>query len=229
MARRYQGKFGALQIRDAACYPLAGEDAYGHVFTVGFEQMDLRAPEGRPRPAEIPVLDRGNLTSTTHYVQGSDVAVVQQQRLAFAADLDDAVNTSALRTALCNPDRNDPWVVSGFTFSPVAGNRGILNGSGTSVATPVPFDMLQDRVDIWVLFYGTGSGKSQGRVYRDCWFPFDLQQLEELPDAVHLNATGWCFGQVSVISVFPGVVAWCETWEYPASSFGLQYTETWES
>jgi len=167
--------------------------------------MNFSGPEGRPRPDEIPVLDRGNLTSTTHYVQGSDDAVMAPLNVTFTADLDDAVNRDKLRLALGNPDRVSPWAIGGLSFANTNGQSQILNGSGTLVSTPVPFDAAHDRVDLVVLWRGDTPGTNdEGRAFREVWFNPSQITLTETDVAVQIAATGWCYGAISSLSAFSG-------------------------
>lgn len=204
MTQRYFGKRGELRIYSGeTSVNCAGSLAF---FKVGFVNMNFTAPEGRPRPEEIPVLDRGLIDANAHHVQGLDDVIMAPQNITFTADLDDTVNRDDLRAALSNPDRNSPWTVGGVSFAANNGTSQLRNGFGSLVSTPSPFDSEHERVTLEVIWTGGTPGSNDtGRKYSEVWFSPDQVQLTESENNVQLAATGFWYGPVSHISAFsPG-------------------------
>lgn len=160
---------------------------------------------GRPRPDEILVLDRGVLNTYAHHIQGTDAAIMQPQQVTFTAMLDNTVNRFNLRRALCNPDRESPWTVGGQTWSNVNGSTMIYNGAGSLVSTPLPYDVLQDRINIQVLWKGdpNNTGLSDlGLSMKEVWFQPAQIRVTEAADSVKMAVTGSIYGMISNISAF---------------------------
>jgi hypothetical protein len=196
---RYFGKRGELRIQSGQGLTASSN----HYFSVVFENMNFTGPVGRNRPEEVPVLDRGKLDTNTHYVQGSDEQVMAPIQISFAADLDDSVNRQDLRDVLGNPNRKSPWTVGGLSFIKSNGQSQIYNGSGSLVSTPVPFDTLQDRIDVIVLWTGATAGSTdEGWAYREVWFNPSQVTVTESDTAVTIAATGFCYGAISGITGF---------------------------
>lgn len=194
----YLGKRGELRIQSGVVTASSN-----HYFSIGFVNMDFSGPLGRARPDETPMLDRGNLTSTAHYVPGPDDAIMAPVNVTFTATLDDAVNRTDLYDALGNPASNTPWTVGGLSFANTNGTSQILNGSNVLVSTPAPFDAAHDRVDVAVLWRGDNPGTNdEGWAYREVWFSPQNIQITESDNGVRMAATGWCYGAVSHITQF---------------------------
>ena len=197
----YFGKFGVLRLFSGTNDGVGGK----YYFQVAFEQLDFSVVAGRPRPDEIPVLDRGVLNTYTHHIQGPDVAIMAPQNVTFTAMLDNTVNRTSLRNALGNPDRNSPWTVNGITWSNVNGTTSLINGAGSSVSTPLPYDTQQDRIHVLALWQGdpanTGTADI-GIAARETWFQPGQIRLTEAADSVKLAATGWIYGPISSITAF---------------------------
>ena len=202
---RYFGKRGELRIYSGVTSNGSAGDLF--FFSVAFVNMDFTGPEKRPRPEEVVVLDRNLVDGNAHHVQGSDDVIVNPVQITFTADLDDTVNRRSLRDALGNMDRRDPWTVNGVSFANTNGTSTLINGFGSTVSVPSPFDPVQDRVDVEVVWTGsTGDGSDDiGRNYDEVWFAWDQVQIRESDTAVQIAATGFCYGNISTILSFsPG-------------------------
>ena len=201
MPLRYFGKRGELRIQSGKGLSASSN----HFFTVTFINMDFSGPMDRGNPDEIPVLDRGVLTSTTHYIQGPDDVVMAPLTITFTADLDDTANRNDLYDALGNPSgtSNGHWTVGGLSFANANGQSQIYNGSGTLVSTPVPFSIRHNRVDFVMLWRGGTPGTNdEGWAYREVYCaPRDIR-ITEGQDAVRLAVTGQCYGPASHITAF---------------------------
>jgi hypothetical protein len=198
----YFGKRGELRL-----YSGTGDGAGGfYYFTVAFEQGDLTFPGGRPRPDELPVLDRGVYTSYAHMLQGPDVPIISPTQVTFGAQIDSLVNRDNLFNALCNPTRNNPWLVNGVVWTNVNGTTILQNGFGSFVSTVSPYDPLQDRINMATLWYTDTTGTSNtGFNLKEIYFRPDNIRIVEALDSLKFQVTGLQFGPISSISAFdPG-------------------------
>ena len=204
MTQRYFGKRGELRIYSGVTSAGSAGDLF--YFKVGFVNMNFAAPNGRPRPEEIPVMDRGLIDTNAHHVQGLDDAIMAPQNVTFTADLDDTVNRDDLERALSNPERVSPWTVGGASFANTNGTSQIRNGFGSLVSTPSPFDSEHDRVDLEVIWTGGSPGSNDsGKRYAEVWFSPEQVNITESENNVQLAMTGFWYGSVSTISAFsPG-------------------------
>ena len=151
---------------------------------------------------EIPVLYRGILTSTTHFIQGPDDVLLAPLNVTFTAQLDDTVNRQKLYDAMGNPSGTVPWTVGGLSFAHTNGRSQIINGSGVAISTPPTF-LLQERVDLSVLWTGSIPGTNdEGFAWREVYFPLDQIRLTEAAEMVTIAAVGWTYGAVSHITAF---------------------------
>ena len=174
-----------------------------HFFEVLFANMNLTGPNQRPLPEEIAVLDRGNLDTNAHYVQGTDAVVMAPLQVTFTADIDDTTNKQSLRDALGNPDRKSPWTVNALSFAKTNGLSKIYSGSGTLVSVPAPFNSAHERIDLVMLWRGGTPGTNDiGIAYREVWFPPDQQRLTESEQGVQMACTGFCYGAISWVTTF---------------------------
>lgn len=197
----YFGKFGELRIYSGSSDGVGGR----YYFQVAFEQMDFSSVGGRPRPDEILVLDRGVLNPFGHHIQGTDAAIMAPQQVTFTCMLDNTVNRHNLRRALCNPDRDSPWQVGGQTWSNVNGQSFVFNGAGSLVSTPLPYDVLQDRVNVQVLWHGNPEQDGTadlGYSMNEVWFQPGQLRVTEAENSVKMAVTGSIYGLISQISNF---------------------------
>ncbi len=197
----YFGKTGKLRLYSGSSDGTGGV----YYFEVAFEQMDFTVVGGRPRPDEIPVLDRGVLNTYTHHVPGPDSPLVQPQNLTFTAMIDNTRNRNFLPNAMGNLTRLPTWSVNGVTWSNVNGTTSLMNGFGSSVSTPLPYDTQHDRVHVLTLWQGDPQNTGLldfGFACRETWFQPAQVRITEAADSVKLAATGWIYGPISMISVF---------------------------
>ena len=213
---RYFGKRGELRIYSGKVTSAAG-GAGRYFYQVAFCDMNFSGPLNKPRPDEIVSLDRGMLNSYAHHIQGPDNPIIENVQITFTCSMDDQINKRQLVKALGNPERSQ-WTFSGFTcgvstvlstitWANVNGTTVLFNGYGSLVSTPPPFDPQQDRVNVCVLWNGSVPGTNdEGFQYSEVWFPAGQTRVVESENAVSLNVTGFCYGPVSAISVFPSGV-----------------------
>lgn len=180
-----------------------------YFFTIPFELMDMAAVAGRPRPDEIPVMDRGNLNAYAHHIQGPDTPIIQPVPLTFSCMIDNMFNRTNLLVALCNAPRITPWQVNGITLSNLNGTTQVYNGAGSLVSTPLPYDTQQDRIAVEVLFRGdphaTPGSDDYGHRFNEVWFQPGAIRLVEAPDSYKFNVTGSIYGPISQITALsPG-------------------------
>ena len=195
----FYGKRGELRIYSGADDGLGGK----YYFTVAFEQADLAFTGGRPRPDELPVLDRGVYTSFAHMLQGPDVPIIQPTQVTFTAQIESLVNRDNLFNALCNPLRLVPWMVNGITWTNVNATTRLQNGFGSFVSTVAPYDPLQDRVNLLTLWRTDTTGTSDtGFAMREIYFRPDNIRVQEALDSLKFAITGLQYGPISTISTF---------------------------
>ena len=198
----YFGKRGEMRLYSSSDDGSGGKRYY----QVAFEQMDFAGTAGRPRPDEIPVLDRGNYNSFTHHIQGPDTPIIAPVQLRFTAMIDNTINRFNLLRAMGNVYRESPWQVNGFTFSNVNGTTTLLNGAGSTVSTALPFDTQQDRVHLCIVFRGDPQQVSgvddYGWNFREVYFQPGQIGITEAADRITINGAGWCYGPISHMSAF---------------------------
>jgi hypothetical protein len=174
------------------------------IYPIIFEGLDLNAVAGRPRPDEIPVMDRGNLNPYAHHVQGPDVPIIQPVALTFSCMIDNTFGRTNLLLALCNAPRTSPWQINGTNLSNVNGTTMVINGAGSLVSTPLPYDTQQDRITVEVLFRGdphvTPGSDDYGHRFNEVWFQPGAIRLVEAPDSYKFNVTGSIYGPISQIT-----------------------------
>ena len=198
----YFGKYGEIRVYSGSDDGSGGK----YYFQVAFAGMDFQTVLGRPRPDEIPVMDRGILNGYAHHIQGPDVPIIQPQQLTWTCMIDNTINRRNLRRCLSNPDRESPWQVGGVTWSNVNGTTMQINGAGSLVSTPMPYDTQHDRVNISVLWKGDPLDATEtdnmGFNLNEVWFQPGQTRIVEAPDSVKLNVTGWIYGAISAMSAF---------------------------
>lgn len=198
----YFGKRGELR-----CYSNQSDGAGGvYYFQVAFMQMDFVMAAGRMRPPEIPVLDRGLITSYSHYIQGPDNDIITPVQITWNCTIDNTINRRGLRQALSNPDRDSPWLVNGQPFANTNGTTTMYNGFGSVVSCLLPFDTLHDRINVQVLWRGVAAGADDyGFTLNETWFHAGHQRITEAPEAIKFGVTGFVYGSISSILAFsPG-------------------------
>lgn len=195
----YFGKRGELRIYSGTSDGLGGK----YYFKVAFEQLDLTFPAGRPRPDDIPVLDRGLLTSFGHFLQGPDTPLMNPVQVTFSCQIEAAINRTELRRALSNLENESPWTVGGTTWTDVNGTSLQYNGFGSAISTPPPYDPLQKRVNLETLWRVDETATSDiGFRMNETYFRPDEVRIAEAADSLRFQVTGRMFGPVSQITAF---------------------------
>lgn len=195
----YFGKRGELRIYSGTLDGVGGK----YYFKVIFEQMDLTFPAGRPRPDDLPVLDRGLLTSYGHFLQGPDTPLMNPVQVTFSCQIESTINRTELRRALSNLENESPWTVGSTTWTDVNGTSIQYNGFGSAISTPPPYDPLQKRVNLETLWKVDETATSDiGFRLNEVYFRPDEVRIAEAADALRFQVTGRMFGPVSQITAF---------------------------
>ena len=156
--------------------------------------MNLTAPEGHRRPDEIVRMNRIQLDADTHYIQGTDEAIVEPQDLTFSAWLDSVHNKSALPKALsCEAAGIATWPNEGVSTK---GRSQLPAGlTGVMVYTPLFTDPTKKAVCIQAMWDDL-AGSSVFREYNEVHIPSANVTLTEGPDNVTLQLTGAIYGSI---------------------------------
>lgn len=199
----YFGKRGELRVIGNTTDGTGGK----YYFKVAFVGMDFSVAGGRPRPDEIPVMDRGVLTSAAHHIQGPDTPIIAPVQVTWTCMIDNTTNRLNLRRVLSNPDRESPWSVGGQTFTNTNGTSTQRNGYGSAISTPLPYDPDHDRLHVEVLWQGDPASGATGNddwglKMNEVYFQPAQQRITEAPEAVRLNVTGFIYGPISGITAF---------------------------
>jgi hypothetical protein len=201
----YFGKRGAIRF-----YFGTSDGGGGYYYMeVAYEGMDMQTSLGRPRPDELPVLDRGNLNSSAHHIQGPDTPIIQPVPITWSCFIDNTWNKDLLLTAMGNVQRISPWQIAGVTLTNTNGTTMVLNGNGSYVSTPLPYDSQHDRINVEFLFRGdpraAAGTQDYGNHLGEVWFNPGACRIVEASDSLKMNITGGIYGPISQISAFgPG-------------------------
>jgi hypothetical protein len=170
------------------------EPASGQYYEVVFSEMNLSAPEGTNRPEEIIRMNRGQLDSNAHYIQGLDDPIVEPKTLTFSALLDSVYNKSALPKALsCEAAGIATWPNAGISTK---GDTELPAGlTGTMVFTPLFTDPTKKAVCIQARWSDVNAS-SVFREYNEVHIPSGSVTLQEGPDRVTLQLTGGIYGSI---------------------------------
>lgn len=159
---------------------------------VKFVEASLRAPTGRPRPAERLVLDRGRLDAAAQYVRETDAAVAEPQELRFSA-LVDSEQAPFLLDALA------VGTVNGHAWATTKGSSQLAAGDGSLVTTPAFADSLKKTVNVEVLW---DLDADLGWRWAEVWFPPERVQVREGEGAVSVELAGLVYGAIARIGAF---------------------------
>jgi hypothetical protein len=184
---------GVLRLYDSTATPF--------YLQVIFSDGSLTAPEGRARPEETPVFDRGRGDTNTHYIMGPDTPIVEPLELSFAFKMQNSVaNAAKLRNALSNPSLASPWQVGSNTWVTTKGDSTLTNGAASTFTDPAFEDTLKQCVNVEILW--TRGAVAIGRKYTGVYFAPDQQSLAEAEDGVNVSVTGSIYGSIEVITSF---------------------------
>lgn len=183
MGRQYSFLDGELRLYDGT-----GTKFY---YTVKFVQADPQIPDGRPRPEQRLIMDRGRVSSDMKYAKGGDDVVLAPIDITFSARVDEDTNRETLAQALkCGTLGSHNWVSTKGDYQ--------LEG-----VTLPGFDNDAPMQTVDMEFMVTGDSTNWGRKVTEIFFPPELVQFgpsdsEGLP----FSATGRCYGPISSISSF---------------------------
>lgn len=173
-----------------------------------FSEMNLQVPEGANRPEEMIRLDRGQLNSNAHYIQGLDDPIVEPAQMSVSFRLISGTNKNLIHDFLglrFASGQQATWEAGG---TPVAltTTKGTSAGrpaglTGTLVVLPLFTDPKKVCVNVECLWDDL-TGSKIGRLLSECYFRPGEQTLNEAPDAVMVNLNGLVYGQIKDITVF---------------------------
>jgi len=174
----------------------------GMFYPLQFEAMDHSAPEGRQRREEIPILDRANLNTGFHYVQGSDEPEVEPVEVTFSLRLNDDINASTEHELFEALRVNNPQVTT-WTGVGVS-TKGDTSLDGTN-QTPQFSDggtALKKTLALQIVWTSQTTGLQIGREYNEIWFDLSTVEFSEAEDGVNVSLTGLVFGTIREIADF---------------------------
>ena len=166
-----------------------------------FSEGNLTAPEGRGRPEETAIMDRGRIDSNYHYVMGTDEPIVEPLEISYSLRMQNVTAAhDKLLAAHSNPRLAGTWAVDGDTWTTTATDHTIVSGTGSDITLAAFEDTKKFCVDVQILW--TRGAVSTGRQYGAVWFDPAQLSLAESEDGVILTATGMVYGPVSTITSF---------------------------
>lgn len=201
MTMSYTHRDGKLRIYD-------GSNPKKYI-ELGFVQVGLKGALGRPVAVQKPVLDRGRVSSQSHYQEGSDenkMMPLTAPTFSFMLTNQDP-NWKKWRQAL-NIDQVTPWTVGVATWASNKGQHNLTSGgeSPVTVSTPTFTNSPTMRtVDIEVLWNDPTQGGGTGDIgtrWTEVLFEPDKQSVDEQQDAVMVSASGSCYGPIEQIVAF---------------------------
>lgn len=171
----------------------------GQYFDIMFDEMNLTAPEGRPRPEETVRLHRGRHSTHAHYTTGPDTVVAEPLELSFSARCGNVfTKTMMAEAASCgNPDYDTNWDATGVSTKT---DTSIISGEGSSVTTPAFEDSTKKAVCVQLVW--EKGGVSIGRAFHECWFDLSQLSLAESEEGVILSFTALIYGPIQRIHHF---------------------------
>lgn len=197
--KTYEFPDGVLRLYDGTGTP--------YYLEVPFVEGKLVAPEGRARPAEIAVINRGRVRQTDtlwHYVEGPDTPIIEPLTLTFSFKMANTEpNYQKLRDAL-NIDMTATWTVGSNTWVTTKGLSQVLSGgeSPQNVTTPAFSDPRKRCVDIQALWSDPDGTSDIGRRFREVYFEPSDQQFNEQDVMLEVRLTGRIYGSITDITAF---------------------------
>ena len=164
----------------------------GQYQVVGFANMDFNGPIGRPRQEEVLVLDRDTMSSTAHYVQGSDEKIYEPLPVTFSCILDDTVNQDYVFDALaCGNPGAGSWTATGVT------TKGDTKNDASNYNPAFADATNKKAVDI-IIQWDTDrtSSTPNGLGLYEVYFPLEEQSIVESADGITLNCNGAIYGVI---------------------------------
>ena len=197
----------------------------GQYFEISFAAMDFSGPLGRGKSEEMLVLDRGNINSKAHYIEGVDGKIYESLPVSFSALLDDLHNRYRLQAILAGEynlthvDSDDQggnaygvWGDGNFVYlangavglhtylGPYVTTKGQTKNDATNL-NPSFADITKRTVNIHFLMESARTaGLDQGMAFYETYFPPDEITIAEAEDGITISAAGGCFGIIERIS-----------------------------
>ena len=176
--------------------------------SIPFVQMDATLPFAKPRPIDPVIVFVGGhvfAPDSPDYEKG----FIDPLPFSFSCMVDDAVNTSKLRSAMCNPDLATPWLVGATTWESTKGMGSIILPDGTYRGTGQFFDVKKSSVNMEVVWTSyPDKAFTFGMQYKEVYTPPQTIEIRESPDAVTIAVQGLVYGDIGSISAFtPGIAA----------------------
>ena len=197
----YYGKNGELRFYD-------GTTPTPNYIVLPFSEMNLTVPEGANRPEEIIRLNRGQLDTVSHYIQGLDDPIVEPVQATTSFGLISGTNKNLIHDFLglrFASGQQGSWQAGTgptsltTTKSTSAGRPAGLSGS--LVTLPLFTDPKKVCVNMECLWDDLNSSKI-GRLLSEAYFRPGEQTLNEAPDGVIVQLNALVYGQIRDITAF---------------------------
>jgi hypothetical protein len=170
--------------------------------------MNLTVPEGANRPEEILRLNRGQLDSNAHYVQGLDDPIVEPVTMTTSFRLESGAGKELVHEFLGLRFASGQDV----TWNAGSGSVALVTTKGTSVGRPAGLtgtlvtlplftDPKKKCVNCEGLWDDLASSKI-GRQLSEVYFRPGEQSLNEAADGVMVNLSGLVYGHIKSITAF---------------------------
>lgn len=200
MSPTYYGKNGELRFYDGTATP--------NYIVLPFSEMNLNVPEGANRPEELIRMNRGQLDSLAHYIQGLDDPIVEPVQMTTSFRLISGVNKNLIHDFLglrYASGQQASWE-AGTGPTPLTTTKGTSAGrpaglTGTLVTLPLFTDPKKVCVNVECLWDDL-NGSKIGRLLSEVYFRPGEQSLNEAPDGVIVNLNGQVYGQIRDITEF---------------------------
>ena len=187
------GKDGELRISD---YGNAGTT---NRIAVLFCEMDFTGPTSRPRTGETLIMDRGNMDSNAHYMEGNDEPRYAALPISFSCKMADTIDSGELLQWVSGVTKisgtTQLWSYKGQSAG-IDGNTlpDFKEGAYASGGTSGKFAYMLE-----VLWDGTTD---LGLQYNEIYFPPGESSINESADGLTLNVNGQVYGDVTKILAF---------------------------
>ena len=167
----------------------------GLYFALIFTEGNLTFPEGRGRPEETAIMDRGRIDSNYHYVMGTDEPILEPLEVSFSIRLDTVINKAALLEALvCDNPVASTWSAVGTSTKT---DTALTSGTGSSVTTVAFEDASKKTLCLQILW--TKGSVAIGRELNEVWFDLAQCSIAESEDGVIITCTGLVYGSIRTI------------------------------
>lgn len=188
MTQVFTNKQGKIRLYDGTATP--------YYLELAFDAGDFDGPLGIPMVEEKLILDRGNVVSGVHYIEGSDDKIMEPLALSFSGMLRDTASTTYLKAWLDALNDGATTTVNSHTLTTTKGTTQRVSG----VANPTFADSLKIACNVEVLW--NTSGTDFGLKYAECLFVKSEQKIKESADGVVVSFSGQCYGTITDSSAF---------------------------